>query len=91
MLWEDGSLDLEHGVANIHRAYDRRKRTETSTKTESTRASTSSARSSPLLETMRDEADSVGPVMLMPSERDMSRGWLRRRASQGPSFTRGPR
>jgi integrase len=89
MRWEDGSLDLDHGVAHIHRAYDRRARAETTTKTGGTRRFNFEPALLPLLEAMREEAGEVGPVVPMPSERDMSRGlrrWLRKAGVTRPEL-----
>jgi len=79
LRWEDHDLDLDHGAIHIHRAWDRRVKGATSTKSGRSRRFSVEAALLPLLRAMHAEAGGVGPVVDMPSERDMARGlrrWL---------------
>lgn len=74
------AIDREHGTIHVHKAWNRRARVEKSTKTGATRRFSMEANVLPLMEYLCDAAGE-GPLVPMPSERDMSRGlkrWLRK-------------
>lgn len=76
--WSDA--DLEHRTIHITRAWDRRLGKVGTTKTEETRRIPIHANVVPLLQAMREESGGTGPLVELPSERDMARGlrrWLR--------------
>jgi integrase len=72
--------DLEHGVINVVRAYNRRKPGEIKgTKSEAPRRFAVEPNLRPLLDTMRRESEGTGPVIDLASERAMARNirrWL---------------
>jgi integrase len=74
-----GDIDLEHGVINIVRAWDRRAKAEKSTKTGQTRRFNIEPNLVPLLRAIQRE-DKTALLADLPSERNMTRGlrfWLK--------------
>jgi integrase len=79
LRWED--VDLEHRLVHVHHAYNRRTKQSKTTKTGNTRSVPIHENLLPLLRTMHAEANGVGLVLSLPSERTMARSlrrWLRR-------------
>ncbi len=81
LRWEDGAVDLEHGTIHVHRAWDRRARKITSTKTGRARRFNIEPALLPLLREMHNRARGKGPVLDLVSEPEMACGlrrWLER-------------
>lgn len=77
LLWED--VDLVHGTVHIHRSVDRNTGEEKATKTGVARRFSFERTILPLLEALHGESGGNGPVIKLPSDRDLSRGirrWL---------------
>jgi hypothetical protein len=90
--FERGDVDLEHGTVHIHRAWNRRARVETSTKSERARRFSIEPNLLPLLRELHNRAGGKGPVTPLPSERDMARGlrrWLWRAGVRRPELHKG--
>jgi integrase len=80
LRWEQ-DIDLEHGTLHIHQATDRVTGTAKETKTGQARRFNIEREVIPLLRVMHAEGRGVGPVIEMPSDRDLARGfrtWLKR-------------
>jgi integrase len=70
--------DLEFGVINISRAYNRRKPGESKgTKSDASRRFAVEPKLRPLLDTMREESDGKGLIIELASERAMARNFRR--------------
>jgi integrase len=86
--WQDGAIDLEHGTIHIHRAWDRRAREATSTKSGRVRRFNIEPALLPLLRERFNRAGSKGPVLDLVSEAEMAVGLRRRLRSTQPFTTR---
>lgn len=78
LRWDD--LDLPHGTAHVHRAFDRASGDIKATKTKTPRRFSIEPTLLPLLRAMHAEAGGTGLVIDLPSDRDMARGlrrWLK--------------
>lgn len=79
--WEDGTLDLDRGVAHIHMAWDRRSCSVKAPKSGHARELAIEPALVPLLAAMKKEAGGRGRAFARPSDRDLSRGlrrWLKK-------------
>jgi integrase len=94
LRWEDGAFDLDHGTVHIHEAWNRRTKKTKETKTGLSRRFSVERALLPLLLALKAEAKNVGPVIELPSERDMSRGlrrWLAKAGITRPELFRSSR
>lgn len=92
MRWQDGDVDLEHGVLSITRAYNRRTKRIKETKTGETRRFAIEPTLLPLLEAMHEEKCHEGPVVMLASERAMARNlrrWLWKAGVRRPELHTG--
>jgi integrase len=83
LRWEDGAVDLEHGTIHIHRAWDRRARNVTSTKTGRSRRFNIEPALLPLLRELCNRAGGKGPILDLVSEAEMAVGLRRWLAKAG--------
>jgi integrase len=90
VLDREKDADIDHGVINITRAYNRRKKGEVkSTKSEAPRRFAVEANLMPLLRAMYDEGGDSGLVIRLPSERAMARNlrrWLLKAGVDRPAL-----
>lgn len=92
MRWQDGDVDLEHGVLSITRAFNRRTRGIKETKTGHTRRFAIEPELLPLLKAMHEEKCGEGPVVPLASERAMARNlrlWLWKAGVRRPELHEG--
>ena len=75
-------VDLEHGTIHVHHSWDRRARSDKSTKSKRGRRFSFEPTIAPLLQVIADEGNGEH-VASLPSERDMSRGLRRWLAKAG--------
>jgi integrase len=92
MRWQDGDVDLDHGILSITRAYNRRTGRIKPTKTGETRRFALDANILPLLKAMHEEKCGEGPVVMLASERAMARNlrrWLWKAGVRRPELHEG--
>jgi integrase len=86
----ESDVNMEHGVLDITRAYNRRRPSETKgTKTDTTRRFHVEANLLPLLHALHAERDGKGLVIKLPSERAMARNlrrWLWKAGVRRPAL-----
>lgn len=87
LRWEDGAIDLEHGTIHIHRAWDRRARKITSTKSGRARRFSVEPALLMLLRELSNRARGRGPVLDLVSEPEMACGLRRWLAKAGITRT----
>ena len=92
MRWQDGDVDLEHGVLSVTRAWNRRTKGIKETKTGHTRRFAIEPALLPLLEAMHEQKSGEGSVVAMASERAMARNlrrWLWKADVRRPELHEG--
>ena len=92
MRWQDGDVDLEHGIISVTRAWNRRTKRIKDTKTGESRRFAIEPALLPLLEAMHEEKCGEGPVVGLASERAMARNlrrWLWKANVRRPELHEG--
>lgn len=87
LRFEDGTVDLEHGIIHIHRAWDRRTRSITSTKSGRARRFNIEPALLPLLREMSNLMNAKGSLVDLVSDPEMAVGLRRWLAKAGVTRT----